>query len=164
MGEERNPYATPEARVAERRRQPGSPYKAVALGALTDLGGTFLFSMLLMFIYGVALSGSGVQPEDMEAAMRDAASTESLFFWVGSIGGCGFSVLGGYVCARIAGQSEYTLGAILAVVVVVLGMLLFGTGGYDFGMSVFLNATTVAAVIVGAWIGKKQNRRPLPQG
>jgi hypothetical protein len=156
--EERNPYTAPEARVADRRRPPGSPYKAVALGALTDLGGTFLFSMALMLVYGVALTGSGVQPENMEAAIKDAATTDSLFFWVGSIGGCGFSVLGGYVCARIAGQSEYTLGAILAVIVVVLGTLLFGGGDYDMGTSIALNATTVVAVIVGAWIGKRQNR------
>ena len=135
----------------------------MALGALTDLGGTFLFSMLLMFVYGVALSGPGVQQEELEAAIKSAVTTDSLFFWIGSIGGCGFSVLGGYVCARIAGQSEYTLGAILAIIVVVLGMLLFGGGDYDFGWSVVMNAATVVAVIVGAWIGKKQNRRPRTQ-
>ena len=156
MSEQRNPYATPEARVADRRRQPGSPYKAVALGALTDLGGTFLFSILLVFAWGIAQSP--------DVATGEAITVDPWYSWVGSIGGCGFSVLGGYVCAYIAGQSEYTLGAILAVIVVVLGMLLFGTGGYDFGMTIFLNATTVVAVMVGAWIGKKRNRRPMPQG
>jgi len=156
---ERNPYSAPASKLADPAPRPGSPYKAVGLGLLTDFGGTFAFSMLLTFLYGVMLAGSGVAQEDMEAAIRSASATDSWYFWLGSIGGCGFSILGGYVCARVAGQSEYTLGVILAASVVVLGLLLFGDGGLDVGLSVVLNAATIAAVVVGAWIGKKQNRR-----
>jgi hypothetical protein len=156
---ERNPYSAPASKVADPAPRPGSPYKAVGLGLLTDFGGTMVFSTILTFVYGVMLAGSGVAQEDLEAAIRNASAGDTLYFWIGSIGGCGFSLLGGYVCARIARQSEYTLGVILAASVVVLGLLLFGDGGLDLGLSVVLNAATVAAVIVGAWIGKKQNRR-----
>ena len=68
-------------------------------------------------------------------------------------------MLGGYVCARVARQSEYTLGVILAASVIVLGMLLFGDGGLDLGLSFVLNAATVAAILFGAWVGKKRNRQ-----
>ena len=153
-----NPYGAPQSKLADAAPRPGSPYKAVIFGLLTDFGGTIAYSMLLAFLYAVALSNTGTPPEQMEEAVKNISS-ESLLFWAGSIGGCGFSVLGGYVCARVAGQSEYTLGAILAALVVVLGLLLFGSGEQDMGLAIALNATTVAAVIVGAWIGKKRNRR-----
>lgn len=156
---ERNPYSAPASKVADPAPRPGSPYKAVGLGLLTDFGGTIVFSTILTFLYGVMLAGSGVAQEDLEAAIRNASAGDSLYFWIGSIGGCGCSMLGGYVCARVARQSEYTLGVILAASVVVLGMLLFGDGGLDLGLSVLLNAATIAAVIAGAWIGKKRNRQ-----
>ena len=156
----RNPYGAPEAKLADPAPRPGSPYKAVGLGLLTDFGGTFALSMLLTFIYGVMLAGSGVAQEDLEAAIRSASTAGSWYFWAAAIGGCGFSVLGGYVCARVAGQSEYTLGAILAAITVVLGLILFGDGGLDLGLSIVLNIATVAAVVLGAWLGKKRNRRP----
>ena len=155
----RNPYGAPEAKLADPAPRPGSPYKAVGLGLLTDFGGTIALSTLLTFLYGVTLAGSGVSPEDMEAAIRNASTVDSWYFWAGAIGGCGFSVLGGYVCARVAGQSEYTLGAILAAITVVLGLILFGDGGLDLGLSIVLNMATVAAVVLGAWLGKQRNRR-----
>lgn len=147
---ERNPYAAPGAKLADGPPPKGSPYKAVGLGLATDFGGTIALSVLLTFIWGIA------QSPDIPAG--EAITVDPWYSWIGSIGGCGFSVLGGYVCARVAGQSEYTLGAILALLVVVLGMVVFGGGGQDFGLSVLLNAATVAAVIAGAWMGKKKNR------
>jgi hypothetical protein len=151
---ERSPYAAPSAKVSDPAPRPGSPYKAVIFGLLTDFGGTIALSVLLTFIWGVAQSP--------EVATGEAMTVDPWYSWVGFAGGFGFSVLGGYVCARVAGQSEYTLGAILAVLVVVLGLLLFGSGEHDFGVAVALNAATVVAVIVGAWIGKKRNRRQRP--
>jgi hypothetical protein len=157
--DERNPYSAPAAKLADPAPRPGSPYKAVGLGLLTDFGGTFALSMLLTFVYGAMLAGSGVAQEDLEAAIRSASAGDSWYFWAAAIGGCGFSVLGGFVCARVAGQSEYTLGAILAAITLVLGLVIFGDGGQDLGLSIVLNVATVAAIILGAWLGKQRNRR-----
>jgi hypothetical protein len=156
--DERNPYAAPGAKVTDPAPRPGSPYKAVGLGLLADLGGTTLYSIALVFLYSIALASQGLSQEEIEQALRDVPP-DSLFFWIGALGGMGFSVLGGYVCARVALQSEYTLGAILAVASVVLGTLLLGgTGSLDLGLAIVLHAGSVAAVIAGAHIGKKQNR------
>jgi hypothetical protein len=156
--EPRNPYSAPGAKVADPAPGPGSPYKAVLLGLLTDFGGTFALSITLAFVYAITLAGSGMPQEEIQAAIQNV-SPDSWYFWAGLIGGTGFSVLGGYVCARVARQSEYTLGVILAAAGVVLGLLLFGDGGREVGFTIVLNATSVAAVIVGAWLGKKRNRR-----
>jgi hypothetical protein len=155
---ERNPYSAPAAKLADPAPQPGSPYKAVGLGLLTDFGGTIALSTVLAFLYAMTLASAGTPPEEIQEAIR-SVSTDSWYFWAGAIGGTGCSVLGGYVCARVAGQSEYTLGVILAAAGVVLGLLVFGDGGRDAGFTIVLNATSVAAVVVGAWIGKKRNRR-----
>ena len=131
----RSPYRAPGAKLADPAPRPGSPYKAVALGLLTDFGGTLALSLIVAPV-----------------------SPESWPFYAISIGGGAFSVLGGYVCARIAGQSEYTLGAILAAINVVLGLALGGDDA-DVGMQIVLNVATVACVILGARLGKARNRR-----
>ena len=129
------------------------------MGVLTDFGGTFALSIALAFLYAMALAATGTPPEQIAEAISSTAA-DSWYFWAATLGGGGFSVLGGYVCARIARQSEYTLGAILAAISVGLGLLIGGDSERDVGMSIVLNAATVACVILGAWIGKKRNRRP----
>jgi hypothetical protein len=136
----------------------GSPYKAVAFGVLTDFGGTLGLSIVLAFFYAMSLAASGTPPEDIAEAISKG-SADSWYFWAASMGGGAFSVLGAYVCARVARQSEYTLGAILALINVVLGIVI-GDGERDVGLSIVLNAATVACVALGAWLGKKTNRRP----
>jgi hypothetical protein len=138
--------------------RPGSPYRAVAFGVLTDFGGTLGLSIGLAFFHAMSLAASGMPPEAIAEAIS-AGAADSWYFWATAIGGGGFSVLGAYVCTRIARQSEYTLGAILAAINVMLGLLL-GDGERDVGMSIVLNAATVACVALGAWLGKKTNRRP----
>jgi hypothetical protein len=152
-----NPYGAPQAKLADPAQRPGSPYKAVLLGLLADFGGTIVLSVLIVIAYGIQLAAYGMTPEEIEAASK-SLPVDSWAFWAGTFGGAGFSVLGGYVCARIAGQSEYTLGVILAAISMLLGMVL-GGGGDDVGMQVVLHATSIACVIVGAHIGKTKNRQ-----
>ena len=154
----RNPYTAPEAKLADPAPRPGSPYKAVALGLLADFGGTFALSVAVALVYGITLAGSGATPEEIEAASKAASTPASWTFYVIAFGGGGFSVLGGYVCARIAGQSEYTLGVILAAISMVLGVVL-GGGGDDVGTTIVLHAASVACVMIGAHLGKARNRR-----
>lgn len=157
MDDKRNPYGAPAAKLADPAAKPGSPYKAVGLGLLTDVGGTFVFTMALAFFYAMTLSASGMAPEDITNALT-STGTDSWYFWAASIGGGGFSVLGGYVCARVARQSEYTLGVILGVSSVLIGFLI-GDGDRDVGLSVVLSAATVACAVLGGSLGKKSNRR-----
>jgi hypothetical protein len=130
----------------------------VAFGVLTDFGGTLGLSIVLAFFYAMSLAASGMPPEAIAEAISKG-SADSWYFWAASIGGGCFSVLGAFVCARIARQSEYTLGAILAAINVVLGLVI-SDGERDVGMSIVLNAATVACVALGAWLGKKKNRQP----
>jgi hypothetical protein len=157
MSGERSPYEAPQSKLSDPPPRPGSPYKAVALGLATDFGGTFALSIVLAFFYAMSLASSGMPQEEIEGAIQSVPD-DSWVFWLGAVGGTAFSVLGGYVCARVARQSEYSLGVILAAITVVLGLVLFGGGGREAGMAIVLNAVTVAAIIAGAALGKKRNR------
>jgi len=151
-----NPYAPPEAAVHDQPAKPGSAFKAIALGLAVDVGGSLIASVILAAIYGAALAAEGVKPEDIAAAMQ-ASATDSWFFYVGSLLGLGFSVLGGYVCARIARRSEMTLGAILAVLSALSGLFLAGDA-LQLGTLLSMTLTGFGAVLVGARLGLAKNR------
>jgi hypothetical protein len=150
-----NPYAPPEATVHDLPRKPGSGFKAIALGLAVDVGGSLIASVILAAIYGAALAAEGVKPEDIAAAMQ-ASATDSWFFYVGSLVGLGFSVLGGYVCARIARRSEMKLGAILAALSALSGFFLAGDQ-LQLGTLLSMTLLGFGAVLAGARLGLARN-------
>jgi hypothetical protein len=125
------------------------------LGSLADIGGSFAAGILITFAYGVTLGMSGLDADQITAAVT-SIQPDSWVSIVGMVVGGGFSVLGGYLCARIARHSEYKLGAIVAVISSAGGLLMGGqsTAGFDLA----LLAATVASVMLGAWIGAVKNR------
>lgn len=149
-----NPYAAPDAKLADPAAVPGSAIKAVSIGLLVDIGGSILAILLLAITYGVVLGATGASQEDIEAA----TATGSWFFYAGTVVGGGFSALGGYVCARVARQSEIRLGGILAVVSALIGLLLT-FDEYSLAMNVLIGAGGAAAVMLGARWGMARNRR-----
>src|SRR5262245_28827166 len=151
-----NPYAPPEATVQDQPSKPGSAFKAMALGLAVDVGGSLIAAVILAAIYGAALAATGVPREDITAAMQ-ASATDSWFFYVGSLVGGGFSVLGGYVCARIARRSEMKLGAILAALSAISGFLL-GGDAVQLGTNLSMMLLTFGAVLVAARLGFTKNR------
>jgi len=151
-----NPYAPPEATVHDAPPRPGSAFKAVALGLAVDIGGSLIATVILALIYGVALGAAGVKREDIAATMQ-ASATDSWFFYAATLFGLGFSVLGGYVCARIARRSELKLGAILAVLSALSGLVL-ATDELQLGTLLSLTLAGVGAVIAGARLGLAKNR------
>jgi hypothetical protein len=151
-----NPYAPPEATVQDQPSKPGSAFKAIALGLVVDIGGSLIGTVLLALVYGVALGAAGVKREDIAAAMQ-ASATDSWFFYVGMLVGLGFSVLGGYVCARIARRSELKLGAILAALSAISGLALAGDE-QQLGTLLSLTLLGVGAVLAGARLGLAKNR------
>ena len=151
-----NPYAPPEAAVRDLPAQAGSAFKAVAFGLAADIGGTFLAGIVLALVYGVVLGASGASTEEIVASTR-AIGTDSWLFYAGTLVGLACSVLGGYVCARIARRSEMKLGAVLAAVSAVLGWLLAGDY-YQLGTLLSLTLASIGAVMVGAKLGYTRNR------
>jgi hypothetical protein len=111
---------------------------------------------ILALVYGIALAASGVKGEDIAATMQ-ASATDSWFFYVTSLVGLGFSMLGGYVCARIVRRSELKFGAILAALSALLGILFAGENTQQLGTFLSLTLLGIGAVVVGARLGQAKN-------
>jgi len=151
-----NPYAPPEASVHDQPLRPGSAFKAIAIGLAVDIGGSLIGTVLLALVYGAALGAAGVKGEDIAATMQVSA-TDSWFFYVGMLVGLGFSVLGGYACARIARRSELKLGAVLAALSAISGLAIAGDE-QQLGTLLSLTLLGIGAVLVGARLGLTKNR------
>jgi hypothetical protein len=152
----RNPYAAPEAKLADPAPAPGSSVKAVTLGVVVDILGSTLGTLLLGGLYGIYIGMTGASTERLEAAA--ASYTSGFMFYVANLIGLFFSLLGGYVCARIARQSEYRLGAIVAAVSAAIG-LAFTLGQHSALWSAAVVSVNVAFVMLGVHWGKVRTAR-----
>jgi hypothetical protein len=150
-----NPYRPPEAVVRDQDRPRGSPLKAVTLGVLADIVGTAAASVLLSFIYGIVLAAGGASAEEITeaAAHVDPGSALSIF---GFVIGAGFSFLGGYVCARVAGRDELKWASVVAVISIGIGFLV-GAQVYTAELNVLLAILGIGAVMAGGYAGARQN-------
>ena len=157
-----DPFRPPAANIEARDTKRGSAVKAVFFGALTDIGGSMLAGIVFYMLYGIYLGATGNTLEDMAKPFGGAEAGNSPMAFMMNMVGCLFSVLGGYVCSRIARHSEYRLGAILAAVNVTLSFLLMAGGEPD-PLAGIYSLLTVAAVMVGTHIGAKANRRERAQ-
>jgi len=156
-----NPYAAPTAVVADVQGpiNYGSPVKAVTLGILTDIGGTLIATFVIGIMVGVMSITWGMTVEQMQAATENPPSGSFLSI-ANTVVALGFSLLGGYVCARIAKRREYRLGLIMAVIDSVLGALLFLLTGQDVdGVWVFDFVASFAFVVGGAHLGALRTKR-----
>jgi hypothetical protein len=145
-----NRYQPPTAEVHDQPATQGSAVKAVSLGLLVDIGGTLLLSVVVFSAYAVVQTGNGMSVEQIEAELGNLPPT-SLLFIVMTLLGCGLSVLGGYVCARIARRRDYRLGVVLGALSTTLGLLL----GSDesAGMLAATALLSFAAIMLGTRLG-----------
>jgi hypothetical protein len=151
-----NPYAPPDATLADPAPASGSAFKAIGLGLAVDIVGTLVAGLVLGAIYGVIVTLSGGGQEELDSAAQ--VQVGSGIFYAGVVVGSFFSVLGGYVCARIAGQREYQRGAVLALISVLLGLLMTFEQ-YSALMSAVMAIVGGATVMFGAYLGYNRNRR-----
>ena len=149
-----NLYAPPQSDVSVVDRRPGSIVRAVVVGTLIEIVGTFVAGLLIGLVYGVVMATRGVSPDAMQA-MLEHLDPRSGFVWISSFVGALVSVLAGYVCARIANTLSYKPAFILAGVSCVLGTLT-GIGSYAWWFLALLAALTAGAVLLGAWLRIKR--------
>jgi MFS family permease len=146
-----NPYSPPTADIANPREEPGSPIKAIVLGLMVDIGGTLISGLAFGFVYAVVLTVQGDSPEAVTGALV-AINEAGWAIAVLTTLGCLFSVLGGYVCARISRRTDYRLGWILAGLSLLLGFLLAG-GSHSLVEGILMSGLTVASVLLGVKLG-----------
>lgn len=152
-----NPYRAPAAPVADLERPRGSPLKGVIYGVLVDIVGTTAATMVIMFVWGVLLAMNGVAAEEIQAMAEKIDPTSPVGLLASAAGGA-FSFLGGYVCARVAGQAALKWATVLAVISTLFGLLMTMQVPRDAYNTVMLLANFVI-VVLGGYAGARRNAR-----
>jgi hypothetical protein len=150
-----DPFRPPSSNVEVRQHGRGSAVKGLLLGLAVDLGGTFMAGFIATVAIAAFIGGTGGELDDVENALGGFNYDSGPGLVLLAIG-CLFSVLGAYVCSRTARHSEYRLGAILAAISVILGVLVDAQPAV---MTLLLSALTVASVMTGTHLGVRANRR-----
>jgi len=154
-----NIYASPRAKVetypATNRK--GSPIKAIVIGVLVDIGSTLLFGMLVGLSYGLWMVSQGMGSEEIESTFL-SQQLVSIYGLSMVTAGLSFSILSGYVCARIVNYKEYKFATLLSVVTISL-TLLMGATNHSLLENIVLNLLTIIAVLLGAMIHVKRKAR-----
>ena len=102
--------------------------KGVLVGGIVDIVATFLLAMPLMMVAMVQLDLAGLPERERTAALIEAMSSRSSYYYIGLGLGSLCSILGGIVAARIAGHDERLNGALSAWLCLLSGLYSWGTG------------------------------------
>jgi hypothetical protein len=151
-----NPYQPPEAPVSDRDARRGAPVKGMIFGLLVDIGGSLIAAVVLVFVWSVWLAASGMDAEAI-TQMLSEPDPLSTFSFVSYAVGCGFSWLGGYVCARVARETEMRCAAAVATVSSLIAVTM-GTA-LPLALNLVLTLFTFGAVMLGGWTGLQRNLR-----
>lgn len=152
-----SPYRPPEAPVADQDRPRGSPVKGMIFGLLVDIGGSLLAGIVLTFVWAIWLGATGHDAKAIEAALTERPDPTSAFSLIANALGMGFSWLGGYVCARVARETELRCAGVVAGVGVAISPLF----GLDLTSPFYLAMVVLGAALVmlGGWMGQQRNAR-----
>lgn len=160
---ETDPYRPPAAELADTAETGtgGSPLKAITLGLLADIGGSFFFFSAVSI---VCIALIVFQKHSLQSAMLmyvDLAR-QTGFLIAEACFSLGFSTLGGFVSARILRRRRPAVAALQAAISALTAFFL-GAGGQpdadhllilDGGMGVL----TLIAVLTGFWLGSRQHQ------
>ena len=153
-----NPRPPPDNPIADiSEPEPGSPITAIILGLVVSIGGSLFFGIICGAIYGASLAASGASPEQIVIAAYRIQPDSWVFIACTGIGFI-FSILGGYICAKISRQPEYRFGLILASLAALLDFLMSVTR-YSFVLSALLGVAGFAFVLVGVRLGRAKNAK-----
>ncbi|HTT38100.1 MAG TPA: hypothetical protein VMH32_10575 [Burkholderiales bacterium] len=155
---EPNPYGAPSARVDDHPDPVDQRFrwKAVFLGAVADLGGTMIASIVLFVAFSVLLGASEGSAEQIGAQLQQSWP----FLMTSMIVGSGFTVLGGYVAGRIARHSFLKHAFAAGAISFVVGIVLSGSEESPYSGLLSLLAYTLhfPLALFGGWLAAR--RRP----
>lgn len=127
-------------------------WKAVVMGALTDIAGTFAFASLVGILAAVATDMYHLSTSEMEARLQSPSSILAMI-----IIGLAFTVLGGYVAGRVSSTHEVIHGLIVGAISLLIGLASFGS------LPLWYDIVSLVVVIpcgmLGGWIAVKNRQR-----
>jgi peptidoglycan/LPS O-acetylase OafA/YrhL len=153
-----NPYRPPTAPVRDPPPTARSPVLAVLAGIGVNLGGTLVSSVVVAMLFSFMLIAQGRNGEEFDPRQPAFGIVVSL------IGGI-FSLLAGYVCARIVRRNERRTTAIMAslsaaasvALVLVVAFQSESLSAVSWGWSTVRLMVTLLLAIAGGELGRRSN-------
>jgi len=143
----------PSSRAPE---QPGTPLRAILTGAAIDICGSKVVSIVAVTVYAMQFVPPDMSDAQAAELLQKLPPSFGLFLLLNVLGAL-MSVAGGYACARVVLRDEFRIGAVLAVAVTFLGLLLDDAGVNDLTLLYIL--CDVAGIMLGVKYGAAHNRR-----
>ena len=152
--EERSPYTPPVSDVEVVAERKGAAWKAVLIGELVDIGGTVLLSYIESTVAFVMMRNRGLDDAEFLKMFDDPLSPLLLTM---TLTGILLSILGGFVCARIARHNEFKLAGVMVLISTLFSIAVGNKELTAYYVSMY--AATVISVFFGSWLGLKLNQR-----
>lgn len=129
--------------------------KAVLLGILVDIVGTFTLGLLItMILLGIYYASQGIPVDEMETFMKN--DIPSLFITIAI--GFYFTFLGGFVAGRVAKSDEVLNASIVGIVGVLF--LLFFWNESPLGVNLIGLTFTIPVAMLGGKLSIKKSTQP----
>lgn len=150
-----NPYGTPNAHVEDLPKPVNRRFrwKAVLIGAAVDLACSTIAGIVLVVVFSLMAGPAEGSAEEVLELLGQSWP----FLMTSMIVGGGFTVLGGYVAARIAGHSFLKHALAAGALSLASGILLFHSdeGPYS-GIIAFLGyGLHLPLALLGGWLASR---------
>lgn len=152
-----NPFEPPQSDLAptQRNLSRASVAKAVAIGATVDIVGSIILGVGVLAAYLALHMTPDMTPDDwmtiLERFQHDTADFRSVWMIAGVSLGLAMSILGGYVCARIAKAKWRQAVWVLAMIMVLFGVITT-VQHYPLTLTLLLSLAAVPAIFIGGWL------------
>lgn len=143
---------TPKA-VQEDRAVDTSAIKGLVWGFVVDFIGSTATSTIAIVLYFIDLTTTGKINDSGDINKLLQAFFDTKYGLTASAIGCIFSIVGGFVCSRIARHNTLKLGVIFASASAVLGLLL-AHNLYNIERNIFVNIATFVSIMIGYVLGQ----------
>lgn len=122
--------------------------KGVLLGALTDIGGTIVFGVIISIIMVSRILGQGYSEAELEQQLLLQMQSNNYLFMSLTVG-LAFTCLGGYVAARVAKRREYLHASIVGGIAILF--CLWFSGQTPLWLYIISLLLSIPAALLGAW-------------
>lgn len=116
--------------------------KALALGVLTDIGGTLLIGSILGVLAGIILGVKGTTEDELHMYLHGPIA-----MGLSLIIGLGLTVLGGFVAGRVSKSREIFHGGMVGFIGIFFGLLFWTT------VPLWYNITSLLAIVPFGMLG-----------
>jgi hypothetical protein len=150
-----------EDHIQTQKQRHGSAVKAVITGLIVDIGGSLVSAFVLVIAYSALLTSRGWSPQEIEHHVTNLEPFSTFSVITMIVGGC-MTVVGGYVCARIAIYSEYKITFVFGFISAAFGHIA-SESYYSTMDSIALGIVTMGCALLGAWLRVIQKANQLNQ-